>query len=85
MNNLPPPEPPSFWLMFFLGFILFILVAVMSGGTQSLVPFIIGALGAFISVFFKGYRGLFAGFASVIGLVLLIFVVVCGPMLFHHY
>jgi len=77
---LPPPEPPSFWLMFFLGIILVICSAFASGGMQSPVPFFLLAAGAVLSLFFQGYRGLFVGFATVLGLVFLVLVVVCGPM-----
>jgi hypothetical protein len=73
-----PDDPPPFGLMFLLGIILFILAAGICLPAKNPGPFIIGALLAFFSVFFRGWRGLFVGFLAVFGLLVLTVIVICG-------
>ncbi len=75
-----PPnfEPPDFWIMFFLGIGLFVASGFACFGTQNMVPVLLAALTAFLSVFFRGWRGIFAGYFTAIGLVVLAFIVICG-------
>jgi hypothetical protein len=88
-----PPEPPqpqrrrddddslpSFWAMVAVGVGLLILSGLLCAGTQSPAFFFLGAAGAFVSLFFRGYRGIFVGFAVPIGLVFLALIVLCGGM-----
>jgi len=76
-----PPEPPNFWAMFGLGVLLVIVSCIICAPFQSPVPFGFGFLVAFCSLFFPGYRGIFIGFISTIGVVLLGTAVICGAML----
>jgi len=75
-----PPKPPSFALMFGLGVLSIPLGVGACALFQSPEPFGYLALAAFVTVFFKGYRGVFAGFVSAIGLILLVAAVICGVM-----
>ena len=80
----PSRRPPNFWGMFALGVLLLILSCGLCAPFSSLVPFGIGALGAFVSVFFDGYRGVFMGFLAGIGMSLLVAAIMCGAMLSHQ-
>ena len=66
--------------MFIFGIALFILSCAVCVGLQSSVPLYICAIGAFVSVFFRGYRGIFIGFVIPIGLYFVAVVVICGAM-----
>ena len=85
-NEIPPPQsdPPSFGLMFFLGVMLVFVAAFLCGLMRGIAPFFLCAIGAFITAFFPGYRGVAAGFYAVIGVVFLGLMIVCGPMMLHH-
>jgi hypothetical protein len=80
----PPRTPPNFWGMFALGVLLLILSCVLCGPFRSFAPFGVGALVAFVSVFFDGYRGVFMGFLAGIGMSLLVAAIMCGAMLSHQ-
>jgi hypothetical protein len=45
----------------------------------------VGALGALVSLFCKGWRGIFVGFVATIGLVYLALIVICGAMGNPHF
>ncbi len=75
-----PYSPPPFWLMFFLGIGLLILSCVLSGVCNSGVPVSLGALTAFVSFFFRGWRGIGAGYLATVGLAILAVIVICGVM-----
>ena len=77
----PPANPPNFWGMFGLGVLLVIISCAMCAPFQSPIPFGFGAFAALLSLFFQGYRGIFIGFISTIGVVLLGSAVICGAML----
>jgi len=74
----PPPKPPNFWLMFAIG----IGVLIASWGlcflAQQPTPALLGFIGAIVTLFFKGYRGIFIGYIASIGLGLLILAIMCG-------
>jgi hypothetical protein len=74
----PPPDPPNFWAMLGLGVALNIVTLLVCLPAQSPMPFIFAALGAFISVFFRGYRGIFVGFVGTFGVILLSIVIYCS-------
>ena len=77
----PPPEPPNFWAMVGLGVLLVIISCILYAPFQNPAPFGFGFLVVFGSLFFPGYRGIFIGFISTIGVVLLGAAVICGAML----
>jgi hypothetical protein len=77
-DETPPGEHPPFWAMFVLGMGLFILSGILCAMAQSAAPLSIGALLALISVFFRGWRGIFAGYLTVIGILVLAVIVICG-------
>ena len=77
----PPPNPPNFWGMFGLGILLVIISCAICAPFRSLIPFGLGAFVALLSLFFQGYRAIFIGFISTIGVVLLGSAVICGAML----
>jgi len=77
MNENPPP---SFKAMLGLGVLLNIGSVLLCLPFQHPAPFFLGALAAFISLFFEGYRGIFVGFILVIGVVLLGVAIICGSM-----
>jgi len=79
----PPRTPPSFAAMFGLGILLNIVSALLCIPFRSLTPFILGAVGAFISLFFEGYRGISVGFISTVGLILLGTIIYCSTHPFH--
>ena len=68
--------------MFFLGIGLLIISILASASTQSIIPFVAGAIVAVISAFFPGYRGVFAGFIGTIGVIAFGFAIICGPIFF---
>jgi hypothetical protein len=87
----PPPEPPltpqrpsrpdssSFFVgMIALGFGLLVLSCLACAGAGSILPFSLAAVGAFVSLFFTGYRGIFIGFVGIIAIIALAVVVLCG-------
>ena len=76
----PPPRPPSFALMFFLGILLIVGGTILCLIAQTPAPLGLAALAAFFSVFFDGYRGIFVGFVSTIGVLLLAVAIICGAM-----
>ncbi|HEV3271754.1 MAG TPA: hypothetical protein VGZ93_06180 [Candidatus Methylacidiphilales bacterium] len=73
-----PPKTPSFGAMFALGIVLFILSIALCIPFQSPTVFFLGAAGAFVTVFFKGYRSIFVGYISTLGLVLLGIIIYCA-------
>jgi hypothetical protein len=88
----PTPEPPlppvvpsrkllSFGFMILLGALLLVLSCGVSTLCQSLIPFWVGVGAAVLTLFFKGYRGIFVGFAGTVGVVLLATAIICGAML----
>jgi hypothetical protein len=64
--------------MFFLGIGLLIGSGFLCAGVQAPWPLFWGALAAFVSVFFRGWRGVFAGYAAAIGLAVLVVIIICG-------
>jgi hypothetical protein len=93
-----PPEPPrpqrrrddddsspSFWAMVAVGVGLLILSGIVCASVQNPAPFIIGAVGAFVSLFFRGYRGIFIGFVGTIALAYLALIIICGAMGFPRF
>jgi len=92
-ENLPPPslpdipprrrekEPSNFWAMFAMGVGLVILTAILCAAFRHPFPLFIGGAVAVGSLFFDGWRGIFVGAATLIGVVLLGFIIVCGSML----
>jgi 4-hydroxybenzoate polyprenyltransferase len=91
-ENLPPPpvpepprkererEPVSFWAMFALGIGLVIISIVSCLMFNHPFPLFIGGAVALGSLFFDGWRGIFVGAATLIGVVVLGVVIVCGSM-----
>jgi len=93
-ENLPPSETPSpkpdlpqrsppelgFGVMFVLGIGLVIVSGIFCLLSQSPVPLGLGALVALVTLFINGWRGVFVGFVTVIGILLLGIVVICGAM-----
>jgi hypothetical protein len=85
-DSAPPPFPPQtsrlpFWLQILLGFALFGVSIIACLATQHIVPSVLGALAALASFFSRGWRGIGLGFLIAVGLVVLLFVMICGPML----
>jgi hypothetical protein len=77
----PPPgpgEPPSFWLMFGLGIGLLVVSCALCPFMQSPAPIGWAALGAFVTVFLRGYRGIFIGFLAAVGVLILGLIIMCG-------
>ena len=72
------PKRPSFGLMFGLGVLFVIVSAVFCAATGSITPLCLTGILAFMSLFFRGYRGFFAGAATVVGVVLLGLAIFCG-------
>jgi hypothetical protein len=68
--------------MFFLGVSLFFVSCALCYPAQNPLPFYVIGLGAFISVSFAGYRGIFIGFVTTIGVILLGLVITCGALIF---
>ncbi len=77
----PLAQRPNFWGMFWLGVLLVVVSCLICAPFHSPIPFGIGALAALVSLFFPGYRGIFIGFISTIGVVLLGAAVICGAMI----
>jgi hypothetical protein len=83
-----PPDsgsPPHFWAMFARGILLLIVSCALCAMMQSPTPFSFGALGAFVSLFFRGYRGIFVGFVVTTGVVYLAFIVICSALGNPHF
>jgi hypothetical protein len=80
-TNPPPPTAPNFWAMFGVGALLLIFSCILCGPFRSPAPFGIGALVAFVSLFFNGYRGIFIGFLASIGISGLVAALICGAMI----
>jgi hypothetical protein len=79
----PPSEPPgwrpNFWAMFVLGLAFpFICLYLCSFTPGNPVMLQLGGLVALVSLFFQGYRGLFVGTFTTLGLVFLTVIVICG-------
>jgi MFS family permease len=74
----PGYEPPNFWLMFFLGFLLLLFSGLLCGAFNSPIPAGLGLIGAIVSIFFRGWRGIFAGYFGTIGLIALAVIIICG-------
>jgi len=76
----PPaaPSSPGFGLMFGLGVLIIIISIVLCVAAQSPAPLFLGALSAFVSLFFEGYRGIFVGYIATVGLVLLATIIYCS-------
>lgn len=70
--------------MFVLGVFLNLVSAALCVPVQNPLPFFIVGAGAFVSVFFDGYRGIFIGFITTFGVVLLILAITCGAMIALH-
>ena len=67
-----PPDPPSFWKMFFLGMGLFV-------ASVFLAPLLIITIpAAIVLLFFRDARALGAGYLAGLGLALLALIIVCG-------
>ncbi len=93
-ENLPPSETPApkpdlpqrsppelgFGVMFVLGIGLVIVSGIFCLLSQSPAPLGLGALVALVTLFISGWRGVFVGFVTVIGILLLAVVVICGAM-----
>ena len=77
----PPPnpsKPPNFWLMFALGGGGLVVACVACAMFNSITLLILAGIGSVVSLFFKGYRGIFVGMAATVGLALLALAVFCG-------
>jgi len=90
-DQLPPPEPsspqpppfqekpapvyPAAWKTAGIGALIFIVSAALCFANP--VFFLFGFIGAFVSLFIKGYRPIFLGYILCMGLVLLVLTVVC--------
>jgi hypothetical protein len=93
MNEVPAPgpdqipAPPSrqskFAAMFGLGIVLIVVSVLVCRFFQSPVPFLGGTLIAFLSLFFRGYRGIFVGYISCVGLALLGTIIYCANHPLH--
>jgi hypothetical protein len=92
MNDpLPPPEPerlpryepPNFWLMCGVGIVVLVVSGLLCGACDSVLPAAIGLFVAVTSIFFRGWRGIFAGYFGVIGLAVLALIVICGNSSSH--
>ena len=93
-ENLPPSEsgeqrspslpvknetkPPKFGVLFGIGILLFIVSVLLCIPFQSPTIFFYGGVAAFVTVFFKGYRGVFVGYISTLGLALLAAIAYCS-------
>jgi len=64
--------------MFLLGIVLIFVAWGLSYLLQNPMPFFFTGIGAFFTVFFKGYRGIFVGFITTIGVVLLGAIIYCA-------
>ena len=83
-QSSPPSKPPHFGWMLVLGIVLNLVSFGLCFLVQNPAPiFIIGA-GTFVSVFYDGYRGIFIGFITTIGVALLVSLVVCGALIIGH-
>lgn len=71
--------------MFGMGIVLFFVSILLCIPFQSPTVFGIGAIGAFVTLFIKGYRGIFVGYISTLGIVLLGAIAYCSvyPPDFH--
>jgi 4-hydroxybenzoate polyprenyltransferase len=76
-----PRKPLSFGFMIVLGILLLVLACGACALFQNAVPFWVGVVAAVLTLFFKGYRGVFVGFAGTVGVVLLVAAIICGAML----
>ena len=78
-------KPPSFGVLFAIGIGLFIGSILLCIPFQSPTVFGFGAVAAFVTLFVKGYRGVFVGYISTLGIVLLGAIVYCSiyPPDFH--
>jgi hypothetical protein len=85
--NMPPapagpppnlPKPPNFWLMFALGGGGLVVAGGACAMFNSFTLLMLAGIGAVVSLFFKGYRGIFVGMVATVGLVLLALAVICG-------
>lgn len=76
-----PPKPPPFWLMFAVGIGLAVISGMVCAATRGTAAFGLGFLVAVVSLFFQGYRGIFIGFITVVGVAVLTVAVICGSML----
>jgi hypothetical protein len=80
-SQSPPPLP----LMIVAGVFLFgISVAIpflVRDSVARFAPFSLALIGAFVTVFFKGYRGIFFGFFIALGVSILAAVAVCFGLL----
>ena len=73
-----PRTLPSFAAMFGFGILLNIVSALLCIPFRNPTVFLLGAAGAFVFLFFKGYRGIFVGFISTVGLILLGTIIYCA-------
>jgi len=64
--------------MFFLGIGLLAGSACLCAAVQTPWPLFLGLLTAFVSVFFRGWRGIFVGYVVAIGLTVLVLIMMCG-------
>jgi hypothetical protein len=85
-GNGPPRNHSFFILMIFLGALLLIGSAAVCAGTSNsnfinFIPIAVAAVGSFVSVFFRGYRGIFFGFYITLGVIILGAVVLCFGLL----
>jgi hypothetical protein len=64
--------------MFFVGLGLPVLAGFLCAGVQNPSPLFWAALAAFLSLFFKGWRGIFVGSVVAIGLAFLVLIMMCG-------
>jgi hypothetical protein len=80
----PPPERPNsykgppFWGMFVLGIGVLFLSGIACVMFQGSAPLFLGAAAAFVSLFFRGWRGVGVGYLAIVGLIILTVIVVCG-------
>ncbi len=87
----PPPQrpeadsSPGIGCTIPLGLALLVLSCLACVAFRSPAPFFVGALGALVSLFCKGWRGIFVGFVATIGLVYLALIVICGAMGNPHF
>jgi hypothetical protein len=82
-KKAPPPAPnaPPLWAMIVVGLFLFGLsvglFCLVQNSVVRLTPFLLTLLGTTVTLFFRGYRGIFFGFYIALGISLLIAVAVC--------
>ena len=82
-EEVPPPvrpKGPDFHLMVTFGILLIFISCVLCVPARSLYPLGIGGAAAFVSIPFRGYRGIFVGFIGTIGALLLCSAIICGGM-----